>query len=331
MFLKSTKWTFLLSMLLIAYLAVVLPLSASSERKSKYRRYRIEISDPQQSHFVTARTIKAELDLDTLIQNGTRGTINLYELSKRVSAIPEIESVEVTESANGDLVLSLTPLMPVARVFENGRSIYINSKGKKVTADMKYHIDVPVVVSRLSSNSERTVLDMLPMLRYIKQHPEIDALVSDITLERNGDMVIQPVIRGHVINFGDTADVADKFTRLLTFYRKVSAVKGWDYYDTIAVKWRGQVVAKRNLNKFARPTLPEEEAEFEFVDDDETMDSGLPDSLRYDPATAKKAKAYTGKDAGEKGVKSQAKNSRPNQDVKSEASKKNKDSSKTKA
>lgn len=306
MFLKSTKWTFLLSVLLIAYLAVVLPLSASSERKSKYKRYRIEISDPQQSHFVTAQTIKCELDLDTLIQNGTRGSINLYELSRRVGAIPEIESVEVTESANGDLVLSLTPLMPVARVFERGRSIYINSAGKKVNADMKYHIDVPVVVSRLSYNSDRNVLDMLPMLRYIKEHPEIDALVSDITIERNGDMVIQPVIRGHVINFGDTSDVADKFSRLMTFYRKVSAIKGWDYYDTIAVKWRGQVVAKRNLTKFARPELPEEEAEFEFVDDDETMDSGLPDSLRYDPALAKKEKEYAERKAREKAAKEKA-------------------------
>jgi cell division protein FtsQ len=54
-----------------------------------------------------------------------------------------------------------------------------------------------------------------------------------------------PCIRGHVINFGDTSRIKDKFDNLLTMYRQVMPYKGWNTYDTISVKFKGQVVASR--------------------------------------------------------------------------------------
>ena len=39
--------------------------------------------------------------------------------------------------------------------------------------------------------------------------------------------------------------IENKFARLKTMYKDVLPVKGWTYYDTISVKWRGQVVATR--------------------------------------------------------------------------------------
>ena len=63
--------------------------------------------------------------------------------------------------------------------------------------------------------------------------------------DRNHDIILVPVIRGHVVNFGDTSLIADKFARIKSFYNNVMPVKGWDYYESLSVKWRGQIVATR--------------------------------------------------------------------------------------
>jgi hypothetical protein len=91
---------------------------------------------------------------------------------------------------------------------------------------------------------------MLPLIEYIKNDSTWKSLVSNIKVSpKNNDIYIIPIIKGHVINFGDTTLIENKFARLKTIYKDVFPVKGWDYYDTISVKWEGQVVATRSKKK----------------------------------------------------------------------------------
>ena len=168
-------------------------------------------------------------------------------------------------------------MVPVARVFESRghRSYYINAEGKRIGAEARFHIDVPVVCGTFSE--AHTPARLLPLLSHIAADPQLDALVSTIVSEPDGDIIIVPAMRGHVVNFGDTADVADKFARLRRFYRSVPAERGWDSYDTISVKWRGQVVATRRAGMLAPVQLAVREEE--FIDaDNETVNGNDPDS-----------------------------------------------------
>ena len=114
---------------------------------------------------------------------------------------------------------------------------------------------------------------LLPLLHHIASHPELDALVSTVKQDRNGDIIIVPTIRGHVINFGDTTLVDNKFTRVREFYRQVMPVRGWETYDTIAVKWRGQIVATKRDKSLAPTSLAAIPEEFDDIDDHETMEA----------------------------------------------------------
>lgn len=122
---------------------------------------------------------------------------------------------------------------------------------------------------------ERPATRLLPMLDYIAARPELDALVSTVKQEPNGDIVVVPTIRGHVINMGDTALVADKFARVRTFYRRVMPVRGWETYDTLSVKWRGQVVATKRDKALAVTGLNSIVEEYDDIDDHDTMISPL--------------------------------------------------------
>ena len=106
---------------------------------------------------------------------------------------------------------------------------------------------------------------------YIAAHPDINALVSTVKQDRNGDIIIVPCVRGHVINFGDTSLVEDKFARVKAFYHKVAPVCGWNTYDTVSVKWRGRITATHRNKDLGKSALLVTVEDFDDYDDLETM------------------------------------------------------------
>jgi cell division protein FtsQ len=251
----------------------------------KYAGLDINVIDSANVGFVTAADVSREAgDLAVRIDTLRRSELNLQQLENLLRRSDKIETVNVSMLNSGKLRIDVKPMVPVARVFTPGlKSYYINAVGKKISADVKYHIDVPIVCGYF--DSKRPPERLLPLLAYIAADSALNALVSTVVQERNGDIIIMPTIRGHVINFGDTTDVADKFKRLTTFYRKVMPVKGWGYYDTIAVKWHDRVIANRRTKRMSDLTLNSTQEDYsELVDiDAPTMDElneGIvPDSL----------------------------------------------------
>lgn len=269
---KDTIIKIALTAVLAVYLVFALAMTGAAERADHYTRLSIAVADSIGSGFVSDSDVSQECgDLYSIISSTSREKIDLNALEQTITSMPVVETANVAALCDGSLHISVSPMVPVARVFDpTGHSYYINAKGKRVLADARYHVDVPVVVGNFDSSTMKAE-SLLPMLSHIAADPTLNALVSTVTTTPKGDIVIVPVIRGQVINFGDTANVADKFTRLKTFYTEVLPVKGWNTYDTISVKWARQVVASRRDKSLGHIALPTVESEFDFIDDIATM------------------------------------------------------------
>lgn len=269
---KDTIIKIALTAVLGVYLVFALAMTGAAERSDSYSGLTISVSDSIGSGFVSELDIASECgDLYKLISATTRDKIDLNELEHRILDMPVVERANVAALSDGSLRIDVSPMVPVARVFDpSGKSYYINSSGKRVMANARYHVDVPVVVGKFDSTTMKAE-SLLPMLSYIAADPTLNALVSTVTLSPRGDIVIIPVIRGQVINFGDNSAISDKFARLKTFYSDVLPVKGWNTYDTISVKWAGQVVASRRDKSLGQLALHTEESDFDMIDDISTM------------------------------------------------------------
>ncbi len=256
-----------MSVILIAYICFALPLAAKMAKADNIRGIEVHLSDPQ-SRFVNVRDVIAETGIDPdTVSRCLRSTFNLQALENKLLASDNLQDANVTLRANGKLHIDVTPMVPVARVFDPAEpSYYINATGKRIRAQLRYHIDVPVVVGRF--DSIHPAKRLLPLLDYIANNPEAGAMVATVTQEKDGNIIFVPTIVGHVINFGDTSMVEDKFRRLTSFYRHIAPTNGWETYDTIAVKWRGQVVATRRNKAIAPVTLPTEEEQTGILDID---------------------------------------------------------------
>ena len=255
----------IISVILAAWLVASLALTAAWSNNRRCAGIAIEVNDT--ARFVTAQEIAR--DLSTLGFTG-RGRllkdINTDSIERFLLSNDKIESVDVVKLTSDSILISITPMVPVARIFDNlaDESYYINRTGKHIKADARYHINLPIVVGNFPDTTF-TPLHLLPLIDYISADSLWNNFVTMIKVDSPTDIYIVPSIRGHVINLGEPADFDSKFSRLTTFYRKVMPIKGWQYYDTLSLKWGGQIVATRRQ----KPHAP---AERKGADEDENID-----------------------------------------------------------
>lgn len=248
----------ILSLLLAGYLVTSLILAngmSATATAPSASPVRIMVEDEDISPFVTRREVASIVkDYFNSGNSIVPAEIKTYDIEKTLNAIDNIESARCTRRSNDRLWIEVTPMRPVARIFDGDSSYYINREGKRLTASLKYRSDVPVITGRLSGRHSATAL--IPLIDYITADSYRSELVTAMQLKPNGDVILIPPFRGHVINFGNpTTDIANKFDRITTMYRDIMPVKGWDYYDTLSVKFKGQVVASRRRPRQRDPLL----------------------------------------------------------------------------
>ncbi len=202
--------------------------------------------------------VEGDRMLDTIIRKGVReelrhypgkivGTplhqLNTRKIEKYLSGLSNFESVECIITSDGRLLVNIVPLIPVMRVFYKDNSYYINKDGKHIESKAEFFSDVPVVEGEFSRSF--TPRDILPLVRYIESDKDLRSLVSMVVARDASNLMIVPKVKGHIVNFGDTTRLPEKWQALRLFYHKVMPYKGWEEYDTISVKYRGQIVATR--------------------------------------------------------------------------------------
>lgn len=260
------------SLMLAAYLVIALTMTATEPDTQLCRGIEITVEGGEgvgTQRFVTAGELARELDsLPEKAPGMALANINTQTIRKHLLDLDKIEDVEVVRLTDGTIRIKATPIIPVARIFDAGESYYINRAGKRVSADARYHKDVPIIEGHFEyADTAFTPASLLPLLSYISNDSVWNAYVSMIKVKSPNDIILVPVIREHVINIGAPDNFDDKFARLKKFYTEVLPLQGWEKYDTLTLKWNGQLVASK------RRRAPQR-VETVRYDDDEAVDTG---------------------------------------------------------
>ena len=184
--------------------------------------------------FVTHKFISSALAKMKVAPKGKAiNQINTQEIEDAFLAKDYVESVQCYVQSDNSLLLEVVPLKPALRVFEGGKSYYINRSGKRIASNAQFFKELPVVSGNFSEKYPPTRL--LPMTDYIESKPEIKNLVSMIEVVDSNNIYIIPTIAHHVVNMGCVEGYESKFAKLMRMYREVLPVKGYNFYSTITV------------------------------------------------------------------------------------------------
>lgn len=236
------KW--LILTLLIIYACGITIWARSESRRHGCQGIEVAIESASSADTVTQKGVLDELSrYPRKIVGVPLETINTRDVEKYLSGFSNFEDVECTLTTSGFLNVKVQPMVPAIRVFDGDKSYYINKTGKVIESKPNFFVDVPVVTGNFSRTF--SPLQVLPLVRFIERDKVLSKLVGMIEAKDADNLILVPRIHGHVINFGDTNRLEEKRRALLSVYRKVMPYKGWNAYDTISVKFRGQVVATR--------------------------------------------------------------------------------------
>lgn len=238
----------IISIMLLAYIVFAVSWSRNMAYNRLCNGIKINVFDSEQTHFVTSREVANEIKRFTR----TTGKVHLYDINtdsieRVLNDIDKIEHAVCKVLTDGYVLVEVLPMHPVARVFDGRNSYYINKDGKRISANARYHVDCPVISGNF--NSSFTPQSLLPLVYHIESDSTLTSLITHIKADGPNNVILVPMIHGHVINIGGMADLDDKFYRLNRAYKEILPVKGWNYYDTISVKWKGQIVATRRAKK----------------------------------------------------------------------------------
>ena len=179
-------------------------------------------------------------------------SFDLRAMEKALEKNVWIKDAELFFDNNNILQVMVSEREPVARIFTAaGNTFYIDSSIARLPLSDKYAARLPVFTSFpsdmavLSAADSGLLKDIRLMSSIIRNDSFNMALIEqvDITPQRSFEMV--PKIGNNIIEFGDASDAMEKFDRLKLFYKNIIPRAGLNYYSSISVQYKGQIVAKR--------------------------------------------------------------------------------------
>lgn len=279
---KILKWSILA--VLLAYVIGITFWVRMEARRHLIKGITITmVSGKGLSDTITVRGIKASLkNYPGKIVGVPANIVNTLAIEKYLMNINNFEDVKCFVSSNGFLKIDISPMIPELRVFDGDRSYYVNKAGKRINSNADFYADVPIVSGHFTKSFRPEMI--LPVVRYVKADEELNSIVGMFEARGPRDILLIPKISGHVINFGDTTRLDEKRKAILTAYHKIIPYKGWEEYDTISVKFRGQIIATRR-NK--APLYPIEVYEEEIDPEEGALPTDSVREVKY-PGEPKK-------------------------------------------
>jgi cell division protein FtsQ len=208
--------------------------------------------------FNTDETINVDKDkiirlvktTDKKVLGKTLNQINSEIIEEEIEKLPAVLRADVYKlmvsdkgAFKGVLVVKIKHREPVMRVITSTESYYLDKYGVKIPVSTSYATNVPVTSGSVSQTF--AVEQLLPFILYIEGNDFWKAQIQQVYVEDDGDVLLSPLVGGHIIELGDLDNYREKLQIMRAFYKQVLVKNNWDKYEKVSLKYNNQVVAKR--------------------------------------------------------------------------------------
>jgi cell division protein FtsQ len=224
----------------------VLCLSAVNYMKNTpLRGIVVDLSGARQGqYFMSEKDIEREVaKVMGSPEKHTVGDVSCDMVEEVLSRNPFIEKADVYVSGNAKLTAQITQREPVMRVISEGQNFYLDSKGVRMPVSQQYTARVHVVTGPMAAAHARDVLELILKIREDKF---MNAFVEQLHYAAKDEIVLIPKVGHTRILFGNPDRIDEKFENIKAFYSEVIAQSGWDLYRLIDLRFRDQIICKKN-------------------------------------------------------------------------------------
>ncbi len=170
---------------------------------------------------------------DKVVLNTLEKTLNEHDM---------IQKSEVFVSVDGVLKAMVTQRTPIARVFNEEGSFYIDSKGNRMPLSGIQTARLPLVLGEINDKNEK---EMYNLLWFIYNDDFLKKNITGIEILPSGSLIMTNRNYNYDIEFGKTIEVKRKFDNYKAFFQKAVHDTLIDKYKVINLKFTQQVVCTK--------------------------------------------------------------------------------------
>ncbi len=243
----------------VAFGVAILAVSAISEREAGHIRAIRPVVHPLAEN---ANLVEADELLELLAGSFTKplDELKLSDIDiERVEEVLEEQAFvgDAEAYVDADLVLNISVYqrVPLLRVIaDNGQNYYLDLEGVRLPLSENYTVRVPVVTGSVAPWSDdylekpdHPLTQLMALGQYLRADPFLSALIEQIDLTEDGELILAPKVGDQVIYLGayDKELTPARLQRLKIFYREGLPYEGWRKYRSFDLRFTDQVVAKK--------------------------------------------------------------------------------------
>lgn len=243
---KKFKWKNLwVNVRLALMLGLVLFLYSFTSKRNDARKTKKTVVEfvNNAELFVSYETVNKLLiekgqDLKTI----GKDKVVLNKLEKMLNEHDMIQKSEVFVSIDGVLKAMVTQRTPIARVFNQEGSFYIDNKGNRMPLSEIQTARVPLVLGEINDKNEKEMYDLL---WFIYNDDFLKKNITGIEILPSGSLRMTNRNYKYDIEFGKTIEVERKFDNYKAFFQKAVHDTLINKYKVINLKFTQQVVCSK--------------------------------------------------------------------------------------
>ncbi len=226
------------------FVLVIFLFSFTSKRNSKRKLTKATVV------FVGENTlfVKQEVVNKLLIENKSNASsiakdkLDLNKLEQVLDAQEMIEKADVFVSIDGVLKAVVKQKTPIARVFNDGGSFYIDSEGNTMPLSTNFAARVPLVSGEINKKNNK---DLFKLFKIIYDDAFLRKNIIGIQIMPNGSLLMLNRNYNYQIDFGSLINIEHKFKNYKAFFQKVSLDSSLYKYKKIDLRFTEQVVCTK--------------------------------------------------------------------------------------
>ena len=239
---KLFNWTNI--RLLLMFVLVIFLFSFTSKRNENRKlKNSVVLFVGNTEPFVKQETVnKLLIENNEGVSSIQKVNLDLNKLEKNLNAQEMIEKSDVYVSIDGVLKAVVRQKTPIARIFDNEGSFYIDYEGNRMPLSTNFTARVPLVSGGINKNNNE---DLAQLLRIIHDDPFLKKNIIGIEIMPNGSLKMHNRNFDFQIDFGKLINMEHKFKNYKAFFQKAVLDSSLYKYKKIDLRFTEQVVCTK--------------------------------------------------------------------------------------
>ncbi len=227
------------------------------ERKQDYKKIQelnILIHDEGNNYFIDQEEVHKLVTADNsdFIVGREYAEVDLKAIEERVRQNEYVSSTQAFKDLSGNLTIEISLCEPIARIIRSDKpDSYICESGKIIPTSEKFTPRVLLIsgdylddVNSGNLQADSAYQSLFGLVKYIIRDPFWKAQISQINIDRRGNVILYPQVTKQYIEFGKVENVGEKFLKLKYFYKKILPHKGWNHYARVNLEYEHQIICE---------------------------------------------------------------------------------------